>query len=195
MAGAVFMNNVFWRREQRIERVIRDRMNPLEEFSEEQCVGIFRFDRNTLLTMLERIDVHLARPSNRGSPLPPALQLCCALRYLATGDMMRTVGNSLGLSKASTSRLLHRVMDAILTTMHQEIHYPEGNEVRQVQEGFFRKFSFPGVVGLIDGTHMRILAPHENEEAYVNRKGYHSINNQVTVDDRSIITSVVSRYA
>ncbi len=35
---------------------------------------------------------------------------------------------------------------------------------------------FPGVVGAIDGTHVRIISPTVNEEAYVNRKGFHSIN-------------------
>ncbi|CAH3044736.1 unnamed protein product, partial [Porites lobata] len=37
---------------------------------------------------------------------------------------------------------------------------------------------FPGVVGCIDGTHVRIQAPNKNENDYVNRKGFHSINAQ-----------------
>ena len=36
---------------------------------------------------------------------------------------------------------------------------------------------FPNVVGCLDGTHVKILAPLlEDERSYVNRKGYHSIN-------------------
>ena len=35
------------------------------------------------------------------------------------------------------------------------------------------------MVGAIDGTNIRIKAPHEEEWAYVNRKGEHSINVQV----------------
>ncbi|CAL2041673.1 unnamed protein product [Caenorhabditis brenneri] len=34
----------------------------------------------------------------------------------------------------------------------------------------------PGVVGCIDGTHIRIPAPPENEHLFVNRKSYHSLN-------------------
>ena len=37
----------------------------------------------------------------------------------------------------------------------------------------------PGVVGCVDGTHVRITRPFEHEKAYVNRKNYHSINVQV----------------
>ena len=187
MTGAAFMDKVLWRRPERVERVIKDRLNPLEEFSDEKCIHIF-------LDILNAIQECLVTPSNRGSPIPPVLQLCCTLRYLATGDMQRTVGDSLDLSKSSTCRIIHRVLQAILDRLMNEIKFPQGNTLRQVQEGFFRKFRFPGLAGLIDGTHIRILAPSENEESYVNRKGVHTINNQVTVDDKSIITSVVSRY-
>lgn len=37
----------------------------------------------------------------------------------------------------------------------------------------------PGVIGCIDGTHIKITAPSNQEWAYVNRKGVHSINVQV----------------
>ena len=49
MAGAAFMNNVLWRRPERVERVIKDRLNPLEEFSDEKCIQIFCFDRVFLI--------------------------------------------------------------------------------------------------------------------------------------------------
>ncbi len=38
---------------------------------------------------------------------------------------------------------------------------------------------FPNVLGCIDGTQIKIQAPHENEAEFVCRKGYHSINVQV----------------
>lgn len=49
---------------------------------------------------------------------------------------------------------------------------------------FYNKFSIPGIVGVIDGTHVAIVPPisvHEiyPEHIYVNRKGYHSINTQL----------------
>ena len=40
---------------------------------------------------------------------------------------------------------------------------------------------FPNVIGLIDGTQIPIQAPTENEIDYVNRKGVHAINCQVSV--------------
>ena len=43
---------------------------------------------------------------------------------------------------------------------------------------------FPCVIGCIDRTHIRIQAPSQNEQNYVNRKGYHSVNVQVICDDK-----------
>ncbi|XP_052801683.1 putative nuclease HARBI1 isoform X2 [Mya arenaria] len=53
---------------------------------------------------------------------------------------------------------------------------------------------FPNVIGVIDGTHIGIKAPHEHEEVFVNRKGVHSINVQVVFDPFHRIIDVVARW-
>ncbi|XP_033754693.1 putative nuclease HARBI1 [Pecten maximus] len=53
---------------------------------------------------------------------------------------------------------------------------------------------FPGVVGCIDGTQIRIQAPTQNEPTFVNRKGYHSINVQAICDEKKKLTNVVARW-
>lgn len=47
--------------------------------------------------------------------------------------------------------------------------------------GFEENSGFPKIIGAIDGTHIRINAPKEDQRAYVNRKGYHSIHLQVFI--------------
>ena len=55
-----------------------------------------------------------------------------------------------------------------------------------IKQNFFKIAGFPSVIAAIDGTHIRIIAPHEHEEQYVNRKHYHSVNVQATCDHRGI---------
>lgn len=42
------------------------------------------------------------------------------------------------------------------------------------------KYGFPKVLGAIDGTHVQITKPKEHGESYINRKGYHSMQLQVS---------------
>lgn len=51
------------------------------------------------------------------------------------------------------------------------------NEENKTKEFFYQLAGIPGVVGCVDGTHVRIKAPgDENNHLYYNRKGYYSIN-------------------
>lgn len=58
----------------------------------------------------------------------------------------------------------------------------------------FEEGGFPGVVGLIDGTHISIRAPMEEPEAYINRKKFHSINVQVICDENMVFTNVLAGW-
>ncbi len=53
---------------------------------------------------------------------------------------------------------------------------------------------FPGVVGAIDGTHVCIISPAVNEEAYINRKGLHSINVHVVFNAAYKILDLVPKW-
>lgn len=58
----------------------------------------------------------------------------------------------------------------------------------------FEEGGFPGVVGLIDGTHVRIRAPMEEPDAYINRKKFHSINVQVICDENMVFTDILAGW-
>uniref|UniRef100_A0A8W8JGW1 DDE Tnp4 domain-containing protein n=1 Tax=Magallana gigas TaxID=29159 RepID=A0A8W8JGW1_MAGGI len=51
-----------------------------------------------------------------------------------------------------------------------------------IKTGFYLAAGFPNVIGCIDGTRVRFQAPSVDENAFVNRKGYHSINMQGVCD-------------
>lgn len=69
------------------------------------------------------------------------------------------------------------------------------DEMAQTKARFLDKYNIPGVIGIIDGTHVAISAVnHHVENAFVNRKGLHSINVQIVCDDRMLITNINARY-
>ena len=57
-------------------------------------------------------------------------------------------------------------------------------ERNKIKQGLFRVGGLPCATGCIDGTHVRIIAPQENEPDLVNQKGFHSIKVQEICDHR-----------
>ncbi|RUS71393.1 hypothetical protein EGW08_020848 [Elysia chlorotica] len=53
---------------------------------------------------------------------------------------------------------------------------------------------FPGVFACIDGTHVRIQRPREDEADYVNRKNFHSLNVQIVCNSDLLIMDCVARH-
>lgn len=76
---------------------------------------------------------------------------------------------------------MRRVSYALHKLASHFIQWPQGAKVLEVQEEFEAVSGFPNVIGAIDGSHVEIKAPYEGSQAYINRKGYHSIHIQVIV--------------
>lgn len=62
----------------------------------------------------------------------------------------------------------------------QYIKWPNEEEARYTWTKIETKYGFPKVIGAIDGTHIKITTPHTHNESYINRKGYHSVQLQVS---------------
>lgn len=107
------------------------------------------------------------------------------MRFYATGCYQRPVGEQWGisLSQSSTSRCIHKVTEAINSRLFlSEVKFPMTQIERQAAKEAFSLAPAPfvgGTIGAIDCTHISILGPKNNEEAYVNHHGYHSINVQM----------------
>lgn len=69
------------------------------------------------------------------------------------------------------------------------------NEMEETKAQFEASYHFPGILGVIDGTHVALTAlPLDIENAYVNRKGFHSINTQIVCDANMLITNINARF-
>jgi hypothetical protein len=74
----------------------------------------------------------------------------------------------------------------------ENIVFPSGNKVAEIQRGFMNDSGIPGIVGAIDCTHSPIQSPGGNTaELFRNRKGFFSINVQAICDYDLMFTNVV----
>jgi hypothetical protein len=93
------------------------------------------------------------------------------------------------------SNCISEIAVALQTIAHGWIQFPVTEESRQaVQMEFMEKFGFPGIIGAIDGTHVAILQPVQDEHLYFNRKGFHSKNVQIICDANLLILNVNANF-
>lgn len=113
--------------------------------------------------------------------MPNVLKLAAAMRILAEGSYQKGAGNdyNVGLSQSSDSKVFKECINVMydeLSSIWISFHINE-NEKNVAKEHFFNKTGFPGVIGCIDGTHVKILAPKIGQRfKYYNRKGFYSLN-------------------
>lgn len=186
---------LFYNRALRRERVFRDRTNPVEVYNDSDLYSKFRLTRHAILELTDILHDEIAAPTLRNHPIPPVLQVCTALRYYATGTFQAVCADLSDISQPSVSRIVHRVSDAVVRVLLPEVvKFPSNQDTPRVQHDFRNIAGFPGVVGIVDGTHIKIQAPTEHEEVFVCRKMYHSINVQVVCDAKMYITDLVVRH-
>ena len=178
----------------RRRRTVNIWRDPLEQLSNSELIDRYRLDRQSIQELSHEIEPYLTVSNYRGRSLPLSLQVLITLRYLATGDMQRSVGDTVNVAQSTVSRTISSVTKAISRISSSHISMPSTDlQQKPIMGDFFQRYQIPGVIGLIDGTHIRVQSPSENEVAYVNRKNFHSINVQAIVDNRNLIRDVVAK--
>ncbi|KAL0803213.1 hypothetical protein ABMA28_017322 [Loxostege sticticalis] len=98
----------------------------------------------------------------------PKKQLLIALWMMANTRLLQvklylfqSVCEKFDVGLATALRSVRRVSHALHSLAPQFIRWPRGEHAREVAREFERHSAFPGVVGAIDGTHIKINAPNK----------------------------------
>ncbi|XP_055905988.1 putative nuclease HARBI1 [Eupeodes corollae] len=160
-------------------RYLRDNSNPFE-LSENDFVQQFRVNKECFKMILSSLDLPQDR---RRTSVPPVLQLCATLNLLASESYQTNVGTNVLLSMAQTtvSKFFRRTLSLLENKFCPQWIKFDCSKFRDSKEYYYRNFKLPGIAGCVDGTHIPILRPKENEHIYFNRKGFHSLNAMVVI--------------
>ena len=87
------------------------------------------------------------------------------------------MGDRFNVTDSSILRCREQIFSVVLCSLKKKfIFLPHDENVKNnIIDNFYTASQFPNVLGVIDGTHIRIVAPHEHPQVYVNRKKFHSI--------------------
>ncbi|XP_056633555.1 uncharacterized protein LOC130443108 [Diorhabda sublineata] len=124
---------------------------------------------NLIATGIQRSDTFMRKA------IPARVKLEITLTFLASGMTFRMLSVLYRVSKASISKMIPKVCDAISDSLKDYIKIPNQDEWQDIQLGFNERWDFPGCCGAIDGKHIIIQAPPNSGSEYYNYKGTNSI--------------------
>jgi len=101
------------------------------------------------------------------------------------------LGDRFNVSISSIFRVIHRVVEWLLSRLDEEIKWPEGNDVILITSQKFKaKRGIRKCIGAIDCTHIAIRQPVDHPRDYCNRKRYFSIMLQGVADADMKFTNI-----
>jgi len=83
-------------------------------------------------------------------------------------------------SKGTAWRSIHETIHSLLKIRNNHIYFPDQSQFPAIESQFRHASNFPGVIGCVDGTHIPLKVPNNNQaELFRCRKGYKSLNVQM----------------
>ena len=127
----------------------------------------------------------LESQTRRSHALSVRTKVLITLRFLATGADYDLISENFGIVRSTVCNVIWDVIEVILSLKDRFINFSlEESDLRSSEEGFQDIGRFPKVAGCIDGTHVRIVKPSVEEQVYICRISYPSINVQVICDHK-----------
>ncbi|CAH2096928.1 unnamed protein product [Euphydryas editha] len=192
-----FVNYARRFRETGPRRYLRDYSNPFTKYSVSEFYARYRFTPHTVKNIiLPMLEPDLSHRTKRGLPFAPEVMILLTLRYFATGTFQKLEGDVMDICQQSVSRIVAKVSTLLARKMKDFVKFPTThNDVNKVKQAFYDIAEFPGVIGCIDCTHIKIRSPGGiSSEVYRNRKGWFSINVQVVTGPNLEFYDVVARW-
>ena len=131
----------------------------------------FRLNRHTVTRVVEALG-----EDAQEQPLRMEFQLLLFLYYVGSIISFRKVAMVFGVSVSTAWEYVHNVVGLLSQLCGRYITFASPVILHETMTDFHRQTGINGIIGAVDGCHIPIQRPSEHEYAYVNRKGYHSIN-------------------
>ena len=103
-------------------------------------------------------------------------KLLLYLWYLGTQETFVSVADRFDVALSTAFAARERMTDAFCSAQESIVSWPRSaGEIFEVSQGFHDLCSVGGIIGAIDGSHVRIRPPANDEQSHYNRKKYHII--------------------
>lgn len=177
---------------------IRHRVNPMDIYDEKEFRRRFRLSKDSVRYLYDLIGKDLEPLVTRAKFTITGLnKILITLRYYATASFQMVGADLFGVSEASICKIIPEVSDKIAALSTRFIQMPStSEEIQKAKKEFFRVAQMPCVIGVIDGTLIKIqeVGGAQNKTDFFCRKQFYAINCQVTTDADCKIIDISARW-
>ena len=153
-----------------------------------------RMSRDAFEDLLVKVDAKLEdRSDGKGGKEPLGIKktLYIGLWYLANTSPYRDIAEKFGVTESTAHHATNEIIVALNDMKNDVICWPTEQEMIVVEQSFRDNNRIPGIIGCIDGSHIKIRAPRKQiQNDYVNRHQQHSFNLTAVCDHRMKFTFI-----
>lgn len=127
-------------------------------------------------------------------PLDKKTIIYIGLWYLANSCSIREIATMFGVSESNAHGTIWKFLNAIVQQSSTVIRWPSKTDIEDTAGRFSELSGLPGVIGAVDGCHIRISPPKEFQVDYSDRTMNHSINLMAICDSFMKITFIYAGF-
>ena len=122
-------------------------------------------------------------------------QVAIAIRRLATGNSLLSIGELFGIGKSTVTEVTTRFIKSLNLRGQHHLTWPVGEQLKKVKAGFESKWRIPQVCGAIDVTHVEVNLPgNERSTDYYDKDKNYSFILQAIVDAKTRFLNIFANY-
>ncbi|XP_055704159.1 putative nuclease HARBI1 [Phlebotomus papatasi] len=168
------------------------------ELSDANFQRLFGLTKPLVRLLIEDLTPHV-RQADRNTKIPLNLKVLVALNFYCSGSYQKRVGQDFltCLSQASVSRIIREISQLIAhNLLNKYITFPNTRaSAERTKAGFQEKYGIYGVIGVIDGTHIRLSGLNRaSAHSFFNRKRYYSLNVMMVCDSDCYISALNANF-
>ncbi|XP_034317149.2 uncharacterized protein [Magallana gigas] len=159
--------------------------NIVPQFDSKQFLRHFRVNPEIFYLIMNSI-VHSLTDDNAWpggvEPILPEKKLLVFLWYMANQETLREVSNTFAIGTTTVHEIIMAVSETVNENLVNVINWPDANTQQAISRQFQLQSGLPGIIGCLDGTHIRLSSAPGGDKDYFNRKNFPSIQLQVVAD-------------
>ncbi|XP_067871996.1 putative nuclease HARBI1 [Heterodontus francisci] len=130
-----------------------------------------------------------------GNPMPVAQKISVALNISARGSFHGSKKDMCGIAQSATHQCIKEVSNALFRRASDNVHFrTDPNFQAERAIGFGAIAGFPQMQDVIDCAHVTIKAPEHQPGAFINRKGFHTLNVQLVCKQCKWILQICAHF-